>query len=128
MFPGLTSLSVEFDGWTSSIPTFLGSLHWPCLESLQLSELWASEDHIIDIFTAHKSTLKCFVLIEPALTDGTWRTLITRIRNFATSIQVVLQGELFGCSSQESITMNDKTEVLLQEFIYNTHLPWPFNT
>lgn len=125
-FPNLLHLSMGFRGWGPSIPDIIGGLFWPCLKTLCLHDMWASEQEFFSIFEHHQNTLEYFRLSNPALTQGSWRSLFTRIRNLHAQGHVTADGELFGCRSQDTIYMDHSALALLTRFMQDHHAPWPF--
>jgi hypothetical protein len=126
-FPGLRTLSVSFQGWSPSINAFK-SLHWSELEHLDIRGMWTSDSEYADILERHLPTLKVFSLHNPALTEGSWQTLFTKIRALNTQAEIVLSGELFGRTSGETINMGcEQIQCSLADFLRNRESVWPFD-
>ncbi|KAE9373859.1 hypothetical protein N431DRAFT_337655 [Stipitochalara longipes BDJ] len=125
-FPNLLHLSIGFQGWGPSIPDVIGHLFWPRLKTLCLKEIWASEKELLTIFTRHRSTLEAFSLHHGALTQGSWRSLFTRIRSMNTRIEVTAKGELYGRSSKHTIILHATAANVLAGFMKDQRVPWPF--
>ena len=125
-FPNLLHLSIGFQGWGPSIPDVIGHLFWSRLKTLCLKEIWASEKDLLTIFTRHRSTLEAFSLHHGALTQGSWRSLFTRIRSMNTGVEVTAKGELYGRSSKHTIILHAAAASNLARFMKDENTPWPF--
>jgi hypothetical protein len=128
-FPNLLYLSIGFQGWGPSIPDIIGELRWRKLRTLCLHDIWASEQDILGILEHHMSTLKEFSLHHAALTQGSWKSLFTRIRQlrFGTHhVQVTATGELYGRRSQDTLILQGHASDQLANFLKDQKLPWPF--
>jgi hypothetical protein len=126
-FPGLRTLSVSFQGWSPSIDTFK-SLHWPKLEQLDIRGMWTSDSEFVEILERHLASLKVFSLHNPALTEGSWRALFTKIRALDTQAEIAISGELFGRTSAETMNMGcEQTQSRLADFLRNRESVWPFD-
>ena len=126
-FPNLVELSVRFQGWESSIPNIIGGLSWPHLQVLRLDDLWASEDEIFDLFKRHQRTLQRFSLGDTTIVKGSWRSLFTRIRNVCIKTQIVVDGELYGRRSRDTVTIrHNGAAARLTSFMQDKNVQWPF--
>jgi hypothetical protein len=125
-FPNLVDLLITFKGWEQSIPNIVGELFWPHLKRLRFDELWASEEEIFSIFKHHQYILEQFSLGNTMITQGSWRSLFTRIRGLNTWAQVIADGELFGRTSRDTLNMNHATLPQLVRFMQDDQALWPF--
>ena len=126
-FPNLVKLSMSFLGWGPSIPTIIGRLLWHRLQVLRISDIWASEDDIFDIFNNHIKTITCFNLENASLTRGSWRALFTRIRKLGSQATIMADGELYGRKSKHTLDMRSETVRLkLEHFLKDRNALWPF--
>jgi hypothetical protein len=127
-FPNLTVLSLGFHGWGPSVPSPVGDLEWPRLNFLRLSDIWTSEQEIFTIFENHSSSLSTFTLQDSALTQGSWKSLFTRMRNISRKVEVTALGELFGRSRKDTLDFHYHPVELLTNFMHDREAPWPFET
>ena len=125
-FPNLVDLSVTFQGWGQAIPDIVGELFWPHLRRLRLDELWASEEEIFSVFEHHQEGLDCFSLGNTTITQGSWRSLFSRMRNLKAQGQVIADGELFGRRSKDTLNMNSVASAQLDQFMQDGQRLWPF--
>ena len=125
-FPNLIDLSVTFKGWDESIPDIVGELFWPHLKRLRLDELWASEEEIFTIFKHHQHDLEQFSLGNTMITQGSWRSLFTRIRNLHAQGQVIADGELYGRRRRDTLNMDHAALTHLIQFMQDGQAQWPF--
>jgi hypothetical protein len=126
-FPNLVELSVKFQGWESSIPNIVGELFWPHLKALRLDDLWASEGDIFDLFKRHQHTLERFSLGDTTIVQGSWKSLFTRIRSLCLTTQIVVDGELYGRRSRDTVTIHHHgAAARLTSFMQDQNVPWPF--
>lgn len=125
LFPNLTHLSLNFQGFAPSIQ-LLGFLSWPLLQKLHINGMWTSEQEYLKIFKEHVTSLQQFIIGNSALTEGSWRSLFTLIRDSHSSVNVVARGELYGRSSRETINMFSQESVKLAQFMQNENTSWPF--
>ncbi|KIM96640.1 hypothetical protein OIDMADRAFT_32578 [Oidiodendron maius Zn] len=125
-FPNLVDLSITFKGWGSTIPDVVGGLFWPCLRRLRFDELWASEEQIFSIFKHHCDGLESFSLGSAMITQGSWRSLFTRIQSLGARGRVNADRELFGRRSQDTVNMNPDAIARLARFMQDSEQPWPF--
>jgi hypothetical protein len=125
-FPNLADLSITFQGWERAVPDIVGALFWSSLRRLRIDELWASEDEIFSIFRHHQDTLECFSLGNTMITQGSWRSLFTRMRSLRARGKVVADGELFGRRSRDTLNMNPTASIQLSRFMQDSQQSWPF--
>ena len=125
-FPNLLHLSIGFQGWGPSIPDIVGDLYWPNLQTLKLKEIWASEQDIINMFTIHQKTLKAFALNHAALTQGSWKSLFSRLRDLNTLAEITAEGELYGRRSRDTLILDRAAAADLGAFMWDRERDWPF--
>ncbi|PMD42332.1 hypothetical protein L207DRAFT_424909 [Hyaloscypha variabilis F] len=125
-FPNLVTLAVSFQGWSPSINA-LELLYWPRLEELEVQGIWTSESEFAGILERHSKSLKSFSLHNPALTEGSWQTLLTKMRAISTSAEIRLSGELYGRTSGESLDMGcNHTRSCIEDYLRERESDWPF--
>ena len=126
MFPNLHTLSVNFRGYAPRVGIF-ESICWPRLKRLDIQGLWTSETEYYNILERHIKSLVYFGLHHPSLTDGSWQSLFTKIRNLQPQPQITLSGELYGTSGGETLDMGcDERRSRLLRFLEDHHTVWPF--
>jgi hypothetical protein len=125
-FPNLTHLSIGFQGWGPSIPDIIGRLFWPKLKVLKVNGIWASQQEILAIFEHHQSSLEEFTLNHAALTQGSWKSLFTKIRHLNTQVHVSAEGELYGRRSKDTLILHHAATARLLEFMKDLTVLWPF--
>lgn len=125
-FPNLADLSITFKEWERAIPDIVGALFWPSLRRLRVDELWASEEEIFSSFSHHRDSLECFSLGNTTITQGSWRSLFTRMRSLRARGQVTADGELFGRRSRDTLKMNPTASTQLARFMQDSQQSWPF--
>jgi len=125
-FPNVSNASIKFQGWGPAI-SIIGTVKWTNIGDLQLSGLWTSEEEIFQTFQNHHKTLKSFTLRSSALTEGSWRSLFTRIRGLNSGVQVIGEGELYGRTRRETLNLHLPTiSTSLVKFIEDHTVDWPF--
>jgi hypothetical protein len=129
-FPNLVDLSMSFHGWGPSVPIIIGDIVWPQLKKLYLGDLWASEQEIFSTFSNHIQSLESFTLSKALLTQGSWRSLFTRLRELDSPALVTADGELYGRRRCDSIVFTGSQDSAenLQRFLQDRNAPWPFDT
>lgn len=125
LFPNLIDVSLFFDGHRPAL-TSLDSMDWPQVKSMKLHGMWTSEEQFFDIFSRFSKSLLLFGLNRPALTDGSWKGLFTKIKNVGAGAMVTAGGELYGRSFHETIDINEEKARLLERFVQDTDFEWPF--
>jgi hypothetical protein len=125
-FPNLTDLSIKFKGWDQAIPNVTSSLVFSSLRNTSFDNLWASEEQILIFFKDHQETLEIFSLGNTTIIHGSWRSLFTRIRNLNARAQIKINGELYGRTSKDTLSLNPITIILLTDFLLDRNLTWPF--
>ena len=124
-FPNLVELSVAFGEWDSSIPNIVGELSWPHMKKLRFDELRASEGEFFSVFKHHQHTLEDFILGNTMITQGSWRSLFTRMRSLRTETHIMVDGELFGRRSRDTLSIPQAA--CLTNFMRDHGAsPWPF--
>jgi hypothetical protein len=126
-FPNLTELSMIFEGLSPS-PDVTGGLFYPRLRRLSLGDMWASEQDIFTLFERHRHTLVHFALNNATLTQGSWQSLFTRIRELGSTTYVTADGELYGRRRRETMSMHPSIARDLARFLQDREMKWPFDT
>lgn len=91
VFPNLEHLSVCLaPGSRRSIPLPVES-SLPCLRTLQLSQLWMTEDALVRIICTNP-LLSVIELSKITLQNGSWLSLLTRARNLGRELRVHFEG------------------------------------
>jgi len=125
-FPDISEASLRFQGPCLSI-NIIGYLKFPSIKSLQLCGVWTSEQEIFQTFEHHHRTLESFALKSSALTDGSWRSLFTRIRDLRSNSKVTGEGELYGRTSKETLDMHlPGISTNFTKFMEDYKAEWPF--
>ncbi|KAH6666362.1 hypothetical protein B0J14DRAFT_568447 [Halenospora varia] len=125
LFPNLTHLRLNFQGFAPSVD-LIGSLSWSSLRYLHLNGMWTSEYEYLEIFKQHQGSLQEFIIGNSALTQGSWKSLFTRIRSMRCPTLVTAEGELYGRSNRETLNMHPEDVMLLRLYMQDLKAPWPF--
>ena len=122
-FPNLIQLSLRLDVKLSTY-TLLGSLTWKCLRKLYLELIRSTENDVFSIFTNHMGSLTKFYVRDSYLSDGSWQSFFTRIRDLRVQVDIEAEGKL---SESTKVTFIEQPQkVRLASFLGDFTKPWPF--
>lgn len=93
-FPNLVELSLDFQGWESSLVNIIGELYWEKLSVLRLGDAWVSEEEIFKIVYNHREKLTQLTINCATLTSGSWDALLRRIQILNSKATIILGGSL----------------------------------
>lgn len=126
-FPQLQHLSIRLETANGiHLPTAIQRLLIPSLRTLCLANMWISEASLSQVIDQNVC-LHAIELADMTLTQGTWQSFFTCIRDAERCLGVVCNGVLDGTSLEcPSIVMEDDKRYLLYRFLSNKQSRWPF--
>lgn len=98
--PDLTELDVRFDrceeyhGYMAELSMIVRGFTWPNLVSVELHNVMASEQELLEFFERHVGTLKQVVLHDLTLSDGTWISTLKQMRQTLSLTEFDVSGGL----------------------------------
>lgn len=127
IFPNLTHITVGFHCWDAFTPDLLRDLLYGQLQVLRISDILASEEQLFTLFLYHQFSLRRIEICDIALSDGSWRSLFTRIRALNTEVGIIIEGDLWGRLFIDNICINAEASVLFAKFMRDLLTTWPFS-
>ncbi|KFY91912.1 hypothetical protein V500_04394 [Pseudogymnoascus sp. VKM F-4518 (FW-2643)] len=127
IFPNLTHITVGFHCWNASTPDLLRDLLYEELQVLRLCDIWASEEDLLALFVHHQLSLRRLEICNLALSEGSWKSLFTRIRALNTEVRIIMEGDLWGRMFTDNICINAKASLLFAKFMQDSLATWPFS-
>ncbi|KAK1657727.1 hypothetical protein BDP55DRAFT_638453 [Colletotrichum godetiae] len=126
-FPKLEHLSVRLETANSiHVPTSVHGIQIQSLRSLFLGNLWISETWLTRIIDQN-SCMGTVGLTDITLTEGTWQSFFTRLRNNSRLLNFTCNGVLDGTSLDcPALVMEDDKRYLLYRFLNYEQSRWPF--
>ncbi|KAK1656874.1 hypothetical protein BDP55DRAFT_687698 [Colletotrichum godetiae] len=126
-FPKLEHLSVRLETANSiHVPISVHGIQIQSLRSLFLGNLWISETWLTRIIDQN-SCMNTVGLTDITLTEGTWQSFFTRLRNNSRLLNFTCNGVLDGTSLDcPALVMEDDKRYLLYRFLNYEQSRWPF--
>ena len=125
-FPDLTELSVGFEAWGSPSRRILALLFWPRLEKLRLDEMWSAEEEFFHAFEVHQQSLTELSVRNSRISQGSWKSLFTRIRDLRPSAEVIAEGYLHEPVAEHWLEITIEVKAQLANFVKDINSSWPF--